>query len=133
MFKGALLAATLIVAGSTAMAADGMADSAVTPSTETACQPGLSLDFGCAMRAVDTNGDGDISAAELANLAVPSLPFGDWVPLRPGRGTGLDFKDATTEFGSVLPASPEHDSPQPLIPALLALGALVLLLRKRPL
>ena len=136
MLKVALLASVLSLAVSAATGAKGVADFSAAPSAEAPCHPGQSLDFGCAMRAVDTDGDGTISAAELANLAVPlapAAPVVDWTPLHSTHGTGLDFKDAAIEPGSALPAPSEIDSPQRLlIPTGLALAALVVLLRKRP-
>ena len=102
------------------------------PAGEAPCHPVQSLDLACTMRVVDANGDGTISAAELASFATPAAPWSDWAPLHPPHSTGLDFKDAATEPGSVLPAALERDSSQRLIPALFALGALVVLLRRRP-
>jgi hypothetical protein len=132
MLKVALFAATLLLAGPAALAADGFADSAAAPAVPASCHPGQSLDLGCAMRAVDADGDGSISAAELANLAVPPPPANDWTPLHTTHGTGLDFKDAATEPVSLLHAAPDRDGPRLLVPTLFAIGALVILLRKRP-
>ena len=134
MLKVALLAATLLMAGSTATAADGVAEPVaaptLAPANEAPCHPPQSFDLACAKRPIDAVGDGAISATELANFAVPAA---DWAPLRPTHGTGLDFKDAALEPGSVLHAQTEHDGPQRLlISTLLALAALVILLRKRP-
>jgi hypothetical protein len=56
----------------------------------------------------------------------------DWTPLPPSRGAGLDFKDAATEPAPGPPPDTGGDARDRLIPALLALGALVVLLRKRP-
>ena len=136
MLKVALLASVLLLAASAATSADGIADPVAAPAAEAPCHPGQPFDLGCAVRAVDTDGDGTISAAELANLVVPPVPIApivDWTPLHAAHGTGLDFKDAAIEPGSVLPASTEPDSPQRLlVPTMLALAALVVLLRRRP-
>ena len=132
MFKVALFAATLLIAGPAAQAADGFAEAAAAPVTPASCHPGQSLDLGCAMRAVDADGDGTISATELANLAVPPPPANEWVPLRAAPGTGLDFKDAATEPASVLRAAPDGAPPRLLVSTLVAIGALMILLHKRP-
>ena len=136
MLKIALPASAWLLAVSAAASANGATDPVATPMAESPCHPGQPLDLGCAMRAVDADGDGSISAIELANLAVPvapAAPVVDWTPLHSTHGTGLDFKDAAIEPGSVLHASPESDNPQRLIiPTVLALAALVVLLRKRP-
>jgi len=136
MLKVALTASALLLAALLATAADGAVETVPVSAAEAACHPGQPLDLGCAMRALDADGDGAISAIELANLAVPLAPVApvvDWTPLHSTHGTGLDFKDAAIEPGSVLHASPETDSPQRLlIPTVLALAALVVLLHKRP-
>jgi hypothetical protein len=131
MIKVALLAATVLVAASTAMATNIALESGAPPAGEAPCHLVQSLDLGCALRIVDTNNDGTISAAELANFA-SAAPAIDWTSLHPPSSTGLDFKDAAIEPGTVLPVTLEHDTSHPLIPALFALGALVVLLRKRP-
>jgi hypothetical protein len=131
MIKVALLAATVLVAASTAMATNIAFESGAPPAGEAPCHLVQSLDLGCALRIVDTNNDGTISTAELANFA-SAAPVIDWAPLHPPHSTGLDFKDAAIEPGSVLPTTLERDASHPLMPALFALGALVVLLRKRP-
>jgi hypothetical protein len=130
MIKVALLAATVLVAASTAMATNIALESGAPPAGEASCHLVQSLDLGCALRIVDTNNDGTISAAELTNFA-SAAPVIDGT-LHPPRSTGLDFKDAAIEPGSVLPVTLERDTSHPLMPALFALGALVVLLRKRP-
>ena len=132
MLKVALFATTLLAAASMATAESPVSETTVAPAAAASCQPGQSLEFSCAMRAVDADGNGATSAPELANLAVPIAPAPDWTPLHSAPGAGLDFKDAATEPGPVLPASLDRERPQPLIPALFALGALVILLRRRP-
>ena len=132
MLKVALMAATVLVTASAAQAANIDLDSGAAPAGAVPCHPVQTMDLDCARRVVDTNGDGTISAAELASFAAPAPPVVDWTPLRPPRSTGLDFKDAATEPGSVLPTSLDRDNSRRLIPALFALGALVVLLRQRP-
>jgi hypothetical protein len=107
-------------------------ESGASPAIEAPCHVVQSLDLGCALRIVDANNDGTISAAELASLASPA-PVVEWTPLHPPRSTGLDFKDAAADPVSVLPVTLERETSHRLIPALFALGALVILLRKRPL
>ena len=98
------------------------------------CHPVQSLDLACTLRVIDANGDGTVSAAELASFAAPaSAPsVVDWTTLHAPHGAGLDFKDAAIEPAATLPAALESDSSHRLIPALFALGALVILLRRRP-
>ena len=131
MLKIALFAAPVLVASTTAMAMNHDLEVAAAPAAGASCDLVSSMDLGCAMRVADSSGDGAVSAPELASLA-GSAPLIDWTPLRPLRSTGLDFKDAATDPGSVLPATLERETSHPLIPALFALGALVVLLRKRP-
>ena len=136
MLKVALLAPALLLAVSAAAGADGVADPRDAPAAEASCHPGQSFDLGCAVRVADADGDGTLSATELAALAVPLapvVPIVDWTPLHPAHATGLDFKDAAIEPGSVLPVPTEADGPQRLlIPTVLALAALVVLLCRRP-
>ena len=123
MFKIALLASAVLMAGSTAAIGSVDATAAAVAPIERACRPGQAPDAAC-LRAIDTDGDGKISATELANLAAPA-------PLA-APDAGLAFQDAAAEPGPVLPASLDHARPQPLVPALFALGGLVILLRRRP-
>lgn len=129
MFKVALLAAAMAAAASTPTATSPAFDPGPAAVSDVACRPGQSLDLACSLRVADANGDGSVSPAELFALAVPPASAADETPLR---GTGLDFKDAATDGGSILPGTPDRDRSQPLIPALFALGGLVLLLRRRP-
>ena len=130
MLKVALLAAAVVVAASTAMATNIDFEPGAAPVGNAPCHPVQSLDLACTMRVVDADGDGAISAAELAGFATP--PVADWTPLHPPHGAGLDFNDAATEPAAMLSATLERDGSRRLIPALLALGALVVLLRRRP-
>ena len=130
MLKVALFAAAVIVAASTAMATNIPLEAGMPLAGDVPCHPAPSPDLACTARVIDANGDGAASAPELAGFAAP--PVTDWAPLHPPHGTGLDFKDAATEPAAMLPTTLEHDGSRRLIPALLALGALVVLLRRRP-
>lgn len=129
MFKVALLAAAMAATASTPTATSPAFDPGPAAASDVACRPGPSLDLACSLRVADTNGDGTMSPAELFALALPPTSTTDGAPLH---GTGLDFKDAATDGGSILPGTPERDRSQPLMPALFALGGLVVLLRRRP-
>ena len=129
MLKLALFATALLAAASLATAESQVFESAAASAAAAPCHPGQSPDLGCAMRALDSDGDGSISAAELASLAVPAA---DPAPLQPTQAAGLAFQDAAIVPVPVLPTPLNRDRPQPLIPAMFALGALVILLRRRP-
>ncbi len=131
MLKVALLATTLLAATSTALAGNAATEPLAAVPTLSDCHAGQALALDCAMHAVDANGDGAISAAELARFAVPAEFATDVAP-QSAADSGLAFKDAAIEPVSVLPASLDTRTPKPLFPALFALGALVVLLRKRP-
>ena len=128
MLKVAMLATALLVAASTAAVEGAAFEPAATP----ACHPGPAAALACTKRGVDADGDGVISAAELANVAVPAPPAVDATSLHAGQGTGLDFKEAAIESGGILRSSLDREHPQPLIPALVSIGALMILLRRRP-
>jgi hypothetical protein len=136
MLKVALLVAgalaTALATASLAIAANTV-PVAVPLESAQACAVVLSLELDCAMRGIDFNGDGTISPAELVSFPALAPVAIDWTPLRPPRSTGLDFKDAATEPATMLSATRELDARHPLLPALFALGALVVLLRRRPL
>ena len=129
MLKIAMLATAVFTAASTAAIERIASTPAAAPTTELACRSGQALDLACNMRAIDTDGDGTISAAELASFAIPAAVS---TSLQLAPDAGLAFQDAAVEPGSVLPATLVPEKPQPLIPGLFALGALVVLLRKRP-
>ncbi len=130
MLKVALLTAAVALAASTVTATDAVADAAATPAVpaETACRPGPAPELACALRAGEA--EPDAAPADLASLAAPAPLSADWET--PRSDGGLAFKDAAIDSASVLPAGVDPDRPQRLAPALLALGALVVLLRRRP-
>ena len=132
MLKVALLVAAVVAAASTAMATNIDLELGTAPATDVPCHSVQSLEMACTLRVIDANGDGVVSAAELASFAATSPPVVDWMPLHAPHGTELDFKDAAIEPAATLPAALESDSSHRLIPALFALGALVVLLRRRP-
>jgi len=132
MLKVALLTAAGLVAASMAMATNIDLETGAAPAGDVHCRPAQSLDLACTMRVIDANRDGTVSAAELASFAAPAPSDIDWTPLHPPHGTGLDFNDAAIEPAAMLPATLDSASPHRLIPALFALGALVILLRRRP-
>jgi hypothetical protein len=131
MLKVALSAAGVVVA-SMAMATNIKLETGMAPASDVPCHSVQSLDLACTMRIIDASGDGTISTAELASLAAPAPSVIEWTPLHPPHGTGLDFADAAAEPTLMLPVTLDSDSPHRLIPALFALGALVVLLRRRP-
>ena len=129
MFKVALLAAAMAAAASTPTSTSPAFDPGPAAAAEAACAPGQPLELACTLRAADADGDGSVSPAELFALAVPAAPVADWAT---PRGAGLDFKEAATDVGSILRAPVERDRSKSLLPALFALGGLVVLLRRRP-
>ena len=129
MLKVAMLATAVLAAASTGAIESVASTKAAAPTAESRCHPGQPLVLACDMREIDADGNGTISAAELADFAMPAVTS---TPLQSAPETGLAFQDAATEPGPVLPASLAPARPQPLIPALFALGGLVILLRRRP-
>jgi hypothetical protein len=125
MFKVALLAATVFACLPTAQAATADLDLSAPPATESPCRIVSSLDMGCALRIVDAGNTGSMPPVDATNLAAaPTVT--DWAEPHP-ISAGIDFKDAAN-----VPATLEPDRPQALIPALAALAAMVILLRRRP-
>jgi len=131
MLKVAMLATALLVAVSTAAVEGAAFEPAITPAAAPACPPASVAAHSCAVDGLDADSDGPISAAELANFVVPA-PMTDWTSPHAGQGAGLDFKEAATESGGMLRSSLDHEHPQPLVPALVSIAALVILLRRRP-
>ncbi len=106
MLKVAFLAAAL-AAATTAQAVNVDSTPGMTPVEAPACHPAQAQDLDCVVRALD-------AAPPTADLP------------------GLDFKDASAESISMLAAMPDAGRRHGLLPALFALGALVVLLRQRP-
>jgi len=128
MLKIALLATAVVLATTAATATDTAVDSATTPTApaDPPCRPGPTLELACALRAVDA---GAAPAADLASVAAPPAAV-DWAP-RPST-EDLAFKDAAADTGSMLLADTDRHPSQHWAPALLAIAALVVLLRRRP-
>ncbi|MCK9687589.1 hypothetical protein [Scleromatobacter humisilvae] len=127
MLKVAMLATAVLAVASTGAIGIVASTKSAAPAAESRCHPGQPLDLACDLKGIDADGNGTISAAELAEFAMPAA-----TPLQPAPESGLAFQDAATEPGPVLPASLAPARPQPLVPALFALGGLVILLRRRP-
>ncbi len=128
MLKRALLAVTMVVASTTMATTIDLEPGTASASDTAACHSAAPADAGCALRIAEPSGESALPSADPATLA-PTSPA---LEPAPPRDTGLDFKDAATDSVSVLHASLDLDTSHPLIPALLSLGALVVLLRKRP-
>jgi hypothetical protein len=131
MFKIALLA-TALVGLSSAAVEKTLPGPNEAPQSALACRAAPWAARACLPSSLDTDGDGAFSAAELANFASPPGLEADWTASTPEPDAGLDFKSAATEPRTVLLASLDRERPQSLVPALFALGALVILLRRRP-
>ena len=130
MLKVACLAAALAVA-TTAQAVDMASPAGTTPVESPACHSAQDPALGCAERPLDP--DVTPQAADLPGFVAAAPPPADWTPLHPPRGADLDFKEAATAPTSMLATLPDAGGRHRLLQALFALGALVVLLRKRPL
>ena len=128
MLKRTLLAMAMIAA-STTMATTVDVDPGATSIADASCRSAASTDVGCALRIAEPGSESVLPPADPVTLA-PTSPT---LEVTPPRDAGLNFKDAATDSVSVLHASLDPDTRHPLVPALLSLGALVVLLRKRPL
>jgi len=129
MLRFALLAAGTVLAVSTGTATGDDAaathDAALAAPTQASCPSGQVADPACALR-LDAS-DGEATASPSAPSGFAGSAF-DWLPLRPP-GAGLDLREDT---GAMPPAAGEGNGSHRLLPALLALGGLVILLRRRP-
>ena len=126
MFKVALLAATLL-AGVTMTGASAADTTLAEPQGSDAdCRLVSSLDMACALRIADAGSD---AVPVLVDTAPSVVAY--WAEPRTNASPG-DFKDADLTPGAMLPATLERDQPRALIPALAALAAMVILLRRRP-
>lgn len=136
MLKVALLASVVLVAASTAAVEMVSPEPAPSVAGAAPCHPESSPTLSCISRSIDADGDGDgdgtPATAELAKLILPAAPIADWTLNHSAQDLGLDFKDAAADPGSVLSKSVDRGHPQQAIPALFALGALLVLLRRRP-
>jgi hypothetical protein len=94
---------------------------------ETSCRSAQDLDPVCA-----ANDDATV-AFDLGALSDAALPISGWTTLRAPQGAGLDFQGIAEEANSLQQTMlADGGSSHGLIPALLCLGGLVVLLRKRP-
>lgn len=128
MLKVALLAAAVALSTSATTATNTAVDPVTSPAApaELPCHPDPALELACALHAVTPD-----TAATPADLGgVAPTPPATWPTLQPGGD--LAFKDAATDPGSVLLAGVDCRHPQRLLPALLAIAAMVVLLRRRP-
>lgn len=132
MLKVALLATVVLLAASTAAVEMVSPEPAPSVAGTAPCHPDSPPTLSCIPRSIDADGDGTPATAELARLILPAAPIADWTLSHPAQDLGLDFKDAAADPGSVLSKSVDRDHPQPVIPAMFALGALLVLLRRRP-
>lgn len=128
MLKVALLAAAVALSTTAATATNAAVDPVTSPAApaELPCHPDPALELACALHAVAP--DAATAPADLGGVA-PASPA-TWPTLKPGGE--LAFKDAATDPGSVLLAGVDCRQPQRLLPALLAIAAMVVLLRRRP-
>jgi len=127
MLKVALLAAAMALAATAATATNAAVDSATTPTApaDPPCRPGPTLELACALRAAAADAP---PAADLASVAAPPAAV-DWAP---PPADDIAFKDAAADTGSVLLAGVERGRTQHWAPALLAIAAMVVVLRRRP-
>lgn len=128
MLKAALLAAAVALSTTAATATNTAVDAATTPTApvDPPCRPAPTLELACGLRAAEAD---TAPPADLASVAAPPAAV-DWAPQRSGED--LAFKDVVADTGSLLLAGVDHDRSQRLAPALLAIAALVVLLRRRP-
>ena len=121
-----MLNVALLTAG-VALATTVAADSPIAPAAPAtaACHASPAPVVACPPHAIESAVPGD-----LASLGASASPSDNWAPVP--ADDGLAFKDAATDTASMLTAGADHTRPQRVLPALLALGALVILLRRRP-
>jgi hypothetical protein len=132
MLKVALLATVVLVAASTAAVEIVSPEPAPAVAGAAQCRPDPSPTLTCAPRLIDADADGTLATVEVAKLILPAAPIADWTLSHPAQDLGLDFKDAAADPGSVLSMSVDREHSQPVVPAMFALGALLVLLRRRP-
>jgi hypothetical protein len=132
MHKVALLVATLFACGPDAQASTVELKPSAPPAADASCRLAASLDMACAPRIADADagGNGDTALVDSPGPDAASA-VADW-DATPASASAGDFKDAAATPGTILHAPGERDRPQPLIPALIALAAMVILLWRRP-
>jgi hypothetical protein len=128
MLKVALLVATALACVPPALATTAGLDPVASHVGDASCRLVSPSDVGCALRIVDPTVDTPLSLADAANATALSA---DWVDPHPTAAAG-DFKDAAIGPRTILPATLERDTRRRLVPALFALGAMIVLLRRRP-
>lgn len=94
---------------------------------ETTCRPAQALDPACASHVTN-----DTMAAELDALMASAPPAAGWAPLHAPYGAVLGFHDTAAEASALQSTVPDGAASHRPTPALLALGGLLVLLRKRP-
>jgi hypothetical protein len=96
---------------------------------ETSCRATQALDPVCAAH----GNDDEAMPSDLDTLSDPALLTPESAPLRAQHRAGRDFQAIAAEAGTLEQTMlPDGGTSHRLIPALLCLGGLVLLLRKRP-
>lgn len=128
MRKPAPFGAAMLIAATAATATPSNPAFDAASGADAACHLGQAADPACVPRAV---GDAAAPAPDELVAPAPAPSLFDAVSLHPP-GNGLNFQEAAADTGSVLPATVDRDQPPRLASALLALGALVVLLRRRP-
>ena len=128
MLKVALLVAPVLACAPLASALTAELGPGASPAGEAACESAGPLDSDCALRMPVVGDEGPGIAVELQAIEPVAADLVDPAP----HAAAGDFKEAAVEPGSVMPATLERDTRQRLVPALIALGAMVVLLRRRP-
>jgi len=128
MLKVALLAAAVALSTTAATATNTAVDATTTPTAraDPPCRPAPTLELACGLHAADADA---APAPDIASVAT-SPAVVDWAPQQPAGDVA--FKDALADTGSMLLSSVGPHRSQPMGPALLAIAALVVLLRRRP-
>lgn len=117
MIKPVVFAAAVLVCAPLVSASTSDTVLALAPAVGSEACHAAALDAGCSLHV----GDPSVPAS-LALAAAEPAELSD---------TGLDFKDAA-QAPSTIVSTHEHDSRKPLVPALMALLAMVVLLGRRP-
>jgi hypothetical protein len=125
MFKPAVLVAAILACAPLVWASTSAGDAPVAApvalAAEPACHAASALDAACPLHMGEQ--------AEVAPLALPEPA--DLVAGHP-TGAGVEFKDAAlAPAATILASTREHDGSKPIVPALFALLAMVVLLSRR--